>query len=92
MTPFGDVVFGVHPAFDGAHGMQLPVGRFGISGQHSTFIMAGAGVRRGSALDRQVRVIDVAPTICYLLGWPMPKNVEGGVIYEALENPDWHLS
>ena len=87
----GDVVFAVHPAFDGAHGRQLPVGRFGISGQHSTFIMAGPGVRQGAALQRQVRVIDVAPTLCYLLGWPMPGNVEGGVIYEALENPDWHL-
>jgi arylsulfatase A-like enzyme len=44
------------------------------------------------ALERQVRSIDVAPTICYLLGIPMPKNVEGGVVYEALENPDWHLA
>jgi predicted AlkP superfamily phosphohydrolase/phosphomutase len=88
----GDVVFAVHPAFDGAHGRQLPVGSFGIGGQHSTFIMAGPGVRKGVALERQVRVIDVAPTLCYLLGWPMPRNVEGGVIYEALEDPDWHLS
>lgn len=88
----GDVVFALDPAFDGAHGRHLPVGQFGISGQHSTFIMAGAGVRKGVALQRQVRVVDVAPTLCYLLGIPMPKNVEGGVIYEALENPDWHLT
>lgn len=87
----GDVVFAVHPGFDGAHGRHLPIGRFGISGQHSTFIMAGAGVSKGFGLQRQVRVVDVAPTLCYLLGWPMPKNVEGGVIYEALEDPDWHL-
>jgi predicted AlkP superfamily phosphohydrolase/phosphomutase len=87
----GDVVFALHPAFDGAHGRQLPVGRFGLSGQHSTFIMSGAGIRKGIALERQVRVVDVAPTLCHLLGWPMPQNVEGGVIYEALENPDWHL-
>ena len=88
----GDVVFALNPGFDGAHGRHLPIGRFGISGQHSTFIMAGAGVRKGVALQRQVRVVDPAPTLCYLLGWPMPMNVEGGVIYEALENPDWHLS
>jgi len=84
----GDVVFALAPAFDSAHGQHLPVGPFGISGQHSTFIMAGAGVRRGVALQRQVRVVDVAPTLCYLLGMPMPKNVEGGVIYEALKSPD----
>jgi predicted AlkP superfamily phosphohydrolase/phosphomutase len=87
----GDVVFAVHPAYDAAHGRQLPVGRFGISGQHSTFIMAGPGISKGVSLQRQVRVIDVAPTLCHLLQWPMPKNVEGGVLYEAFEDPDWNL-
>ncbi|MBU2634735.1 MAG: alkaline phosphatase family protein, partial [Nanoarchaeota archaeon] len=88
----GDVVYAVHPGFDGAHGQHLPVGKFGLSGQHSVFVMAGAGVRKGVALERQVRVVDVAPTLCYLLGWPMPREVEGGIIYEALEEPDWHLN
>lgn len=88
----GDVVYGLQPGFDGAHGKQLPSASFGIGGQHSTFILAGAGVRKGIVLQRQVRVVDVAPTIAYLLGIPMPANVEGGVIYEALEDPDWPLT
>jgi predicted AlkP superfamily phosphohydrolase/phosphomutase len=88
----GDVVYAVRPEFDGAHGRHLPVAELGIGGQHSTFVMAGPGVRQGVALEREVRVVDVAPTLCYLLGLPMPRNVEGGVIYEALENPDLHLS
>ena len=88
----GDIVYAVRPEFDGAHGRHLPVARFGISGQHSTFIMAGPGVRQGMALERQVRVVDVAPTLCHLLGLPMPKNVEGGVIYEALDDPDWYIA
>lgn len=88
----GDVVYALDPAFDGAHGKQLPSVSFGIGGQHSTFILAGAGVRRGGALARQVRVVDVAPTLAYLLGLPMPANVEGGVIYEALEDPNWPLT
>ena len=88
----GDVVYALHPGFDGAHGKQLPSASFGIGGQHSTFILAGAGVRTGIALQRQVRSVNVAPTIAYLLGVPMPANVEGGVVYEALENPDWHLA
>jgi len=88
----GDVVYALRPEFDGAHGKQLPSAQLGISDQHSTFIMAGAGVRTGLALGRQVRAVDVAPTLCYLLGAPMPKNVEGGVIYEALDDPDWHLT
>lgn len=88
----GDVVYALRPEFDGAHGKQLPSVSFGIGGQHSTFILSGAGVREGVTLERQVRVVDVAPTICYLLGLPMPANVEGGVVYEALEDPNWHLS
>ena len=88
----GDVVYALLPEFDGAHGKQLPSVSFGIGGQHSTFILSGAGVRKGDALDRQVRVVDVAPTICYLLGLPMPTNVEGGVVYEALVDPNWHLT
>ena len=88
----GDVVYALHPGFDGAHGKQLPSTSFGIAGQHSTFILAGAGVRQGVALQRQVRVVDVAPTLAYLLGLPMPANIEGGVIYEALEDPNWPLT
>ena len=88
----GDVVYALRPEFDGAHGKQLPSVSFGIGGQHSTFILSGAGVRQGVALERQVRVVDVAPTLCYLLGLPMPENVKGGVVYEALEDPNWHLT
>ncbi len=88
----GDVVYALRPEFDGAHGKQLPSVSFGIGGQHSTFILSGAGVRQGVALERQVRVVDVAPTLCYLLGLPMPTNVEGGIVYEALADPNWHLT
>lgn len=88
----GDVVYALDPAFDGAHGKQLPSTRFGMGAQHSVFVMAGPGVKRGVALRRQVRVVDVAPTIAYLLGMPVPANAEGGVIYEALEDPDWMLN
>lgn len=88
----GDVVYALDPAFDGAHGKQLPTARLGIGAQHSLFVLAGAGVRKGLALRRQVRVVDVAPTLSYLLGLPMPADVEGGVIYEALEDPNWPLT
>ena len=87
----GDVVYALRPEFDGAHGKQLPSVSFGIAGQHCTFVLAGPGVKEGLALQGQVRVVDVAPTLCYLLGLPMPRNVEGGVVYEALTDPDWHL-
>ena len=88
----GDVVYALRPEFDGAHGKQLPSVSFGIAGQHCTFVLAGPGVKEGVALQGQVRAVDVAPTLCYMLGIPMPRNVEGGVVYEALTDPDWHLA
>ncbi|NJN81846.1 MAG: hypothetical protein HC802_05850 [Caldilineaceae bacterium] len=87
----GDVVYALRPEFDGAHGKQLPSVTFGMAGQHCTFIMPARISKRVVALQRQVRVVDVAPTLCYLLGMPMPRNVEGGVVYEALVDTDWHL-
>ena len=46
---------------------------------------------RAAGLKGQVRQVDVAPTVAFLLGIPVPRGAEGGVIYEALEEPDWHL-
>ncbi len=64
---------------------SLPSASFGIAGQHCTFILAGPGVKEGGRLRGQVRAVDVAPTLCYLLGMPMPRNVEGGVVYEGTD-------
>ena len=86
----GDIVYALRPEFDGAHGKQLPSVTFGMAGQHSTFIAAGAGVKRVGQLQSEVRVIDVAPTVCYLTGAPMPRHAEGGVVYEAMKDPDLH--
>lgn len=47
-------------------------------------IMAGGGLKKGEVLKRPVRNVDVVPTICHLVGNRMPKDVEGGVIYQAL--------
>lgn len=87
----GDVVYAARPEYDGVHGKHLPSSVFGIGSQHSTFVMSGAGVRQGVELQRNVQVVDVAPTLCHLLGLPMPRDVEGKVVYEALEDPDWYL-
>jgi len=88
----GDVVYALRPEFDGAHGRHLPSSRLGIGAQHALFVMAGAGIRKGLHLRGQVRQVDVAPTISYLLGIDVPRDAEGGIIYEALQNPNWHLT
>lgn len=47
-------------------------------------IMAGAGFKKGEIIKRPVRNVDVVPTLCHLVGNRMPKNVEGGIVYQAL--------
>ena len=47
--------------------------------------MSGAGIKKGYTMKRPVRNVDIVPTICHLLGNRMPHEVEGGVIYQALE-------
>ena len=63
-----------------------------IGAQHAVFIVAGAGIKGGVHLKGQVRQVDVAPTISYLLGIDVPLHAEGGIVYEALEDPNWHLT
>ena len=47
--------------------------------------MFGGAFKEGEVMARPVRLVDVVPTICHICGASMPKNVEGGVIYQALK-------
>ena len=51
---------------------------------HACVIMGGPGV---SQYERKyaARIIDVAPTLAKLLGIDVPKDAEGGVIYDILD-------
>ena len=58
-----------------------------VSGCHRAegiFIARGAGIRAGAALP-PVEITDVAPTILYLLGEPIPNWMDGRVLAEMLE-------
>lgn len=52
----------------------------------STFIMSGPGVRKGMERKLPVNIIDVAPTICFLSGIPMPAQAEGSIIWDVVED------
>ena len=52
------------------------------------FIRAGPGVKKGTVIDRNVWLTDVVPTICFLAELPVPRDCEGAVVYQALEDPD----
>jgi hypothetical protein len=50
--------------------------------------LAGPGVKKGYELRMQVHLQDVVPTVCYLAEISVPSGCEGGVLYQALEDPD----
>jgi hypothetical protein len=49
----------------------------------ASFVISGAGVKKGVVLDK-IANVDVAPTIARLLGVEM-KNVDGRVLTEVLK-------
>jgi predicted AlkP superfamily phosphohydrolase/phosphomutase len=57
----------------------------GNTGDHrfpGILMMQGRGIKRGSL--PQASLLDVAPTVLHLLGLPVPKDMDGRVLLEAL--------
>src|SRR6185369_13598313 len=70
---------------------KFMVDAFGISGchrMHGVMIAKDAAVKPSMRLDA-ARIYDVAPTLLYLLGEPVPADMDGRVLTEIV-NPD-HL-
>ncbi len=82
----GDIFYILEPDFTRCHGNGLSNHQLRDHSMKALLMMAGSGVKKGVKLSRKVRMVDVVPTICHLAGVRMPENVEGGVIYQALEN------
>jgi predicted AlkP superfamily phosphohydrolase/phosphomutase len=91
-----DIVMLVDPAYSAGAGLddlinEVPHSLISrISGDHlmdGVLIMRGDGVVRcGQRLDRP-EIVDLAPTILYSMGCPIPEDMDGRVLEEALE-PD----
>ena len=63
------------------------------SGNHrlnGMLVLWGPGIRTGMRLTG-AHIMDVMPTILHLMGVPVPQDVDGRVISEALERPE-HLA
>ena len=88
----GDVVYALDPGFGHQHGPHLPTAEWGVGSQKGLFIMRGPGVRKGVVLERTISLTDIAPTICYLADLPVPRDAEGGIVYQALADPNKHLT
>lgn len=69
----------------GAHGPYLPTAKLGIFSQSSLILLSGPGVKKKYESNRPVWLVDLAPTLAYLLGISPPGQSEGRVVREWLE-------
>jgi hypothetical protein len=63
--------------------------RFSEEGHRGIFAIHGPGVRQGARLQ-DVSVLDVAPTLAYLLDLPVAEDLPGAVIDDAFD-PAWRV-
>lgn len=74
-------------AFFGQHGYVPDVQDLAANiNMRATFLAGGDGIARGRVSG--VRSIDLAPTVAYLLGVPLPQFAQGRVLLEVLKGSD----
>lgn len=64
--------------------------RHGNSGDHrrqGLVILAGPGIRRGVEIENAA-IVDLAPTILHCFGLPLPAEMDGRVLAQALAQPE----
>jgi len=82
----GDIFFQLNSDFGEEHAMAPSyVTSHGFS-LISLCMMCGPGLKSGEFIKRQIKAVDVVPTICDLCDVRIPCNCEGGVIYQAFED------
>jgi len=76
---FGDFEFGSNRVIEKS---------FGVSSSHrmnGIFVASGAGIKNAGEFSN-ASLIDLAPTILHLMGLPVPTDMDGRVLTEALED------
>jgi predicted AlkP superfamily phosphohydrolase/phosphomutase len=84
----GDVVYALSEQFGLQHGPFLPTAEWHGGALRGLFALRGPGIRKGVELERNVWCVDLVPTICHVAGWPVPRDAEGAVIFQALDHDD----
>jgi predicted AlkP superfamily phosphohydrolase/phosphomutase len=85
----GDVVYAFNPWFTGQHGNILPGAEMGLGSLKGLLTFTGPGIKKGYRLTRTCNLIDIVPTICYLMDLPVPPTVDGAVLFQVFKNPNF---
>lgn len=87
----GDIVYGYAGAdiggyIGGIHSQQIPSAKSKTGDIRCIGMMCGPKFKKGVCLDRPADLTDFAPTLCYALGYPQPKDATGGVVFAAFDD------
>ncbi|MEW6227939.1 MAG: alkaline phosphatase family protein [Bacillota bacterium] len=83
----GDVVFYNKVSERGGHHGNFNASRDTDYGSlRACTMFMGPGVKRETVLPRAISLTDIVPTVCYLSRLPLPKNAEGRVVQEIIED------
>ena len=83
----GDVVYGLTAGYGAMtiHAEQIPGARSQFGSMLSLGILAGPGIAEGRVTDVPCRTIDLVPTLCDFLGYPLPEQNCGSSLRRLLE-------
>lgn len=89
----GDVVYGlmggrIGGSIGGVHACQIPSAKSKTGDIRSVCMMMGPMFKKGEIIDRPMSLMDVAPTIMYAAGYPMPKDATGSIVFQAFNEKD----
>jgi len=74
------------PSYRSEHGGSLPSVRYGRGGELAVFAVCGKSIRKGYRRNVPIRLVDITPTICYLMGFSPPQQCEGAIVYDFLRS------
>lgn len=77
-----------HPRgeLDGEILLEIPVtGTPALHALKGILVMSGRAVRKGISVAG-ASIMDLAPTVLYLLGVPIPKDMDGQILFSAIED------
>ena len=73
----------------GEHWCKLPTDRTEISSNLAMFMIRGPGIKKGYERDPEklglMRLVDVVPTICHLMGFRPPAQSQGAVLWDMMD-------
>ena len=81
----GDIFMQLMPTYCETHGNCPSTVEHEDYSLNNLCMMIGADFKKGEKIRRVIRITDVVPTLCHLVGNAVPTNCEGGVIWQALE-------